>query len=334
MHNLPALGNVAFQGEKPWKSNGSEVAPNATLEDWQEAAGLNYKVVPCPSMFQIGNEIVTVPNRVQLVRTDTRTSLSEMSGSNYKIRQPKEILEFFRNMVEANKLKMKVVGQMQEGRKIFALAERVGLEAEIGKGSGDIMRSNVFLIESFDGSHATKAIPKAMRLFCLNQITPFGGYTKGGVNRKHSQTWDIEGVQLELAAMDKAFLEFVDVANAMAKIRMTQDMLERYFARLYAPEAFDNLDHWKRSKFDIFGDKVSTNKRNVIAELLLTVEDNLGASLSSTDGTLYGAFNAVTFYHDHEARTKGNKRFESAMIGAGNRTKDEALSAAIEIIAK
>jgi phage/plasmid-like protein (TIGR03299 family) len=331
MLQTPKLGTVAFHGEQPWKSNGNEVDPKASLGEWQKAAGLDYEVVPCPSLYRFNDELRTVPNRVQLVRSDTGNSLSEMSGTSYKIRQPAEILEFFRNLVDTNQLQMKVVGQMQEGRKIFALAERVGHEVEIGKNSGDILRQNVFLIESFDGSHATKAIPKAMRLFCLNQITPFGGY-RGGVNRKHSQSWDIEGVQLELAAMDEQFGQFVEAAQEMAKFKMTQDMIERYFARIYVPEAFENLEHWRKSKLNFEAEGVSTNQRNVMKDLLLTMEDNLGAHLTSAEGTLYGALNTVTFYQDHEARTKGNKRFESAMIGAGNRTKDEALSTALELI--
>lgn len=334
---MKKIGNVAALNESdvPWKSNGHIVDANASLEDWQKAAGLDYNVLACPSHFLIDGEFHKVPNRVQLVRSDTKVSLSEMSGNNYKIRQPGEILEFFRNLVDGKQLKMKVVGSMQEGRKIFALAERVDSEVEIGKGTGDIIKQNVFLIESFDGSHATKARPQAERLFCLNQLeTPFAGYAnKNCVKRKHSQDWEIHGVQMEMAEMDKAFATFVEKANAMTAIKMTEDMVIRYFAKLYAPEAFENPDNWKRSKYFLDREEVTTNKRNVVADLMNCLEDSLGHAVAgSTEGTLYGALNAVTFYHDHEARSKGNKRWESAMIGAGNRAKDSAYALALEVL--
>jgi phage/plasmid-like protein (TIGR03299 family) len=335
---MKKIGNVVTVNESdtPWKANGVTVDANASLEEWQKAAKLDYQVIACPSLFDFNGEIRKVPNRVQLVRSDTGVSLSEMSGNNYKIRQPSEILEFFRNLVDGEQLKMKVVGSMQEGRKIFALAERIGSEVEIGKGTGDILRQNVFLIESFDGSHATKAKPKAERLFCLNQIeTPFSGYANKGdvVKRKHSQEWEIQGVQMEMAAMDKAFASFVENANNMTQVKMTEDMVLRYFSKLYAPEAFENPDNWRKSKYFLDREEVTTNKRNVVADLMNVLEDSLGHAVAgSTEGTLYGALNAVTFYHDHEARTKGNKRFESAMIGAGNRAKDSAYALALEVL--
>lgn len=333
------LGSVIHREgvDQPWKSNGSVIDPKASLDDWREQAGLNYDVIGTPSLYRFNNELKEVPNRVQLIRSDNGASLSEVSANNYKIRQPKEILEFFRNLVESNNMQMDLVGQMQEGRKIFALAS-TGEEAEIGKGSGDIVKANVFLIESFDCSHATKARAGVERLFCLNQLETagFGNHftNKGAIKRKHSQEFIPEEVQFELAHINDNFRSFVTAANEMTKVKVTKDMVIAYLARLYAPEAFGedfDLSNWRKAKKIDF-DGVSTNKQNVIASVFDTLEDNLGYALEGTHGTLWGLLNAVTFYHDHEARTKGNKRWESAMIGNGNNVKNQAKELALELL--
>jgi hypothetical protein len=237
-------------------------------------------------------------------------------------------------------MRMKVLGQMQGGKKLFALAE-TGEEAEIGKGTGDIVRRNVFLLESFDKSFATSVSEGIMRLFCLNQLQnpfamrsgdPLGGGSK--VKRRHSQVWDNLDVRADLAGQSESFAAFVESANAMTQVRMTQDMRTRFFAKLYAPEAFVNSDNWQRSAFDLFDEsKVTQNKRNNIADLLNFADDSLGSTSASANGTLYGALNAVTFYQDHEARTKAGKRWESAMIGSGNRKKADALELALTVLA-
>lgn len=322
----------------PWKANGSVIDADASLDDWLDKAGLNYTVDAVPSLYQFGEELREVENRKQLIRSDTGTALAQVSASNYKVRQPREIMEFFRNLVESNNMQMDIIGQMQGGRKIFGLAS-TGDEAEIGKGSGDIVKANVFLIESFDLSHATKARSGVERLFCLNQIETnrFGSsnfVNKGSIKRKHSQEFIPEEVQFELAHVNDNFRQFVDFANAMTEIKMTEDMVKRFLFRLYAPKVFENPDNWRKAKIDYEREGVTTNALNVAGDVLNTLEDNLGHAIAGTTGTLWGALNAITFYHDHESRTKGEKRWESAMIGNGNTKKNEALQLALEVVNK
>lgn len=329
----------ASNRDKPWKSNGSEVDPNASLDVWLEEAGLNYDVKAVPALYEHNGVLRRVENRVQLIRSDTGNALSQVSENSYKVRQPREIMEFFRNLVASNNMQMEVVGAMQGGKKIFALAKS-GEEREIVKGSGDLVSANVFLIESFDGSHATKARSGAERLYCLNQIETHGfrsgnSFTdRNAVKRKHSQEFIPEEVQFELAHMNENFAQFCDFAQDMAGFKMTEEMIQRYFARIYAPKVFgENVDNWQKAKkLDWEAEGVSSNQRNVVADVLNVVEDNLGHALQGATGTLWGALNAVTFYHDHEARTKGEKRWESAMIGAGNNTKNDAFKIAKEVI--
>lgn len=319
---------IAFRGDVPWHGFGSVIADGDSIETIQTKANLDWEVTPTPSLYRFNNELRTVKNRVQLIRSDTGESLSEMSGSNYKIRQPREILEFFRGLTEGGGLQINVAGALHGGKKVWALAERVGgTKAVIGK---DLIKPYILLIDSYDGSHATTARWTSVRVVCQNTLSFSEADRKTQVKRKHSQEFDVQGMHLELGEFDSSFKAYVETLQAMAKVKMTDDKLARFFTKLYAPDAFLDESKWTKTAMDF--DKVSTNKKNTIADLMNLNKDNLGSELESANATLYGALQTVTFFHDHVARTKGNKRFESATIGAGNRMKDDALELAETLI--
>lgn len=320
---------IAYRGDDvPWHGFGNVIMEGDSIETIQEKAALNWTVDPTPSLYMFDGKLRTVPNRVQLVRSDTGESLSEMSGSNYKIRQPSEILGFFKGLTENNGLQINVAGALHGGKKVWALAERVGMGGTIGE---DLIKPYILLIDSYDGTHATTARWTSVRVVCQNTLSFSEKDRKTQVKRKHSQEFDIEGMHLELGEFDESFKAYIEAMQAMAKVKISDKTLERYFGKLYAPDAFADESKWLKGPAPDFA-KVSTNKRNTIADLLNLVRDNPGASLASADTTLYGALQTVTYFHDHEARTKGNKRWESATVGAGNRMKDAARELAYDML--
>ena len=117
-----------------------------------------------------------------------------------------------------------------------------------------------------------------------------------------------------------------------AKRKVGSETLNRFFAKLYAPKAFKDSDNWLKSELDFDREGVTTNARNNFRDMLNIFRDSPGSELPSANGTLYGALNAVTFYQDQVARTKDDKRWESATLGNGNRMKDSALSLTMELL--
>jgi phage/plasmid-like protein (TIGR03299 family) len=318
---------IAYRGEVPWHGFGNVIGANDSIKTIQKKAGLDYEVHPTPSLYMFNDELREVKNRVQLVRSDTGESLSEMSGSNYKIRQPAEVLEFFKNLCDGGGLQINVAGALHGGKKVWALAERVGAGGTIGN---DLIKPYILLVDSYDGTHATTARWTSVRVVCQNTLSFSEQDRKTQTKRKHSQEFGVDGMQLELGEFDKSFKAYVETLKAMTKVKMTDDKLQRFFAKIYCPEVFKDEEKWTNSILDF--EDTSTNKRNQIADLFNLNRDNLGAELPSANNTLYGALQTVTFFQDHIARTKGNKRFESATIGAGNRFKDDAHELALSLI--
>ena len=324
---------MAYAGNNlPWHGYGESMpeGENWSLDTWLEKAGANFEVVPIPSEYQWNGEYRTVPNRVQLVRNDSGASLSEMSANSYKIHQPRELFEFFRNITdESGDFQMRTAGVLHGGRKLWAMAERKGGGLTVGEG---VVKPFLLLCGSFDGTMCSTGRFTTVEVVCQNTLAmATSGKQNGIAKQKHSSDFNLDKMQIDLGAFDESFAKHIEMLNGMTEIKMTEEMIIRYFAKLYAPEAFENDENWRKSKM-VFDDDVSTNKKNVLADLVNHYEDNLGHALAGNTGTLYGALRTVTFYQDHEARTKGGKRWESATIGAGNRTKNEALDLALEVL--
>lgn len=329
---------IAYRGEVPWHGYGETISPNDSLADIQKKAGLDWRVERSPAFFEVPDENgdsmpVRFDNRVILYRTDNNAPLDMVSESNYKVRQPEEILGFFKELTLDGEFQIEVAGALQEGKKIWALASRADGAKSIGK---DLIKPYLLLVDSYDGTYATTARWTSVRVVCQNTLTFSRKDAKTQVKRRHSQSFnefDISKMHEQLGEFDAGFAEYIARMQEMAKIKVSDEMATRFFAKLYAPEAFDNIDLWD-SKSDLDFDKegVTTNAKNNVAALLDAFHNSPGMDLPSAQNTLFGALQSVTYYQDHEARTKGNKRWESATIGNGYRTKNDAFDLADSLV--
>ena len=330
---------IAYRGQVPWHGFGNVIQDGDSLETIQQKAGLDYQVLASPSMFHNQDgELKQFANRNILYRSDTGMPLDQVSDNKYKIRQPAEILEFFRNLTDHGGFKIEVAGALHDGKKIWALAKREDMAGTIG---ADIINPYILLLETYDRSAATKARWTTVRVVCQNTLSMSGLESRKSktnpslgaqASRRHSQEFDVNGMQLELADYDKAFSEYMEGMKAMAGVTCDDKLRERFFAKLYAPEALNRPEKWKESALNYDNDGVTTNATNVIAALMDLSKDCPGSNLPSAENTLFGALQTVTFYQDHAARTKGNKRWESATIGQGERIKNDAHELALSIL--
>jgi phage/plasmid-like protein (TIGR03299 family) len=321
---------MAYRGQQaPWHGYGESQPEGVewTLNEWLTNAGADFEVVKVPSQYQWGNELKTVPDRFQLIRNDTGDSLSEMSR-HYKIHQPKELFEFFRSITdETGEFQLRTAGVLHGGKKLWAMAERKDGGMTVGEG---LIKPYLLLCGSFDGTMASTGRFTTVEVVCQNTLAMSERDKKTQAKQKHSSDFDIERMQIDLGAFDSQFKAHIETLQEMAKFKMNEEMVTRFFAKLYAPDCFVEPNKWQSSSVDM--DNISTNAKNTVAALLEHYEDNLGAALVGHEGTLWGSLRTVTFFQDHEARTKGDKRWESATIGAGNRKKNEALDLALSVI--
>ena len=326
-------GKAAFtwlQGTAtPWHDLGQPTPPNSPLETWQENGGLNFHVEKKTLGFQLGDDSTAsfevIPDMSALVRTDTKAPLSVQSKARYHVHQPSEILQFFDKFIKENKLTMETCGALRGGRVVFALA-RMDDKYNISVG-GDIIAPYFLLGTSFDGSLATHGIPTSVRVVCANT---HGAALNGAGDRmfrqKHTSIFDSAALQAALDSSEGEIATRAIVFNQLADRAMTAEEVNEYFIK----DVLD-INPEDLSKQDKEGKElISTKTRNLITLLQTSYTKAPGANMAK--GTAWGAYNAVTHFVDHAARTRDNNgdgtnlaRLSSAWYGAGAATKKAAL---------
>src|ERR1039458_7300046 len=113
---------IAYVGEKPWHELGEKLPEGASIDTWLRAARLDWELKRLPVQYLVDGSLRMMEDRFVLVRNDTNAALSVVSG-DYQIVQPREVLEFYRELVATYGYALETSGALDGGRKVWALAK-------------------------------------------------------------------------------------------------------------------------------------------------------------------------------------------------------------------
>ena len=305
---------MAFVGATPWHESGQRLQDNSTIEEWQKEAGLDWTIESAPIQYQAlsttGFGIATYPfeGRNVLYRSDTREPLSTVSD-RYKAVQPKEVLEFFRDLVEENGFKIHTAGTLMGGKRMWALAQ-TGKYGEIVKDDG--IGGFLLLSTSCDRSLATTARFTTVRVVCNNTLTMAHDRNNHTVSFSHIKKFDHSAVKAKLGCAVESFGAFIEMGKYLQTQQMNQMQADKFVSNLIEP-----MSQIKREDYDL------TNNRAY--KKIMELFDG-GAKGSELVGhTKWAMLNAVTEYYDHHKPThNADARLNSAWFGSGDRMKNNA----------
>lgn len=304
---------IAYRNDEPWHGLGTRLEAGANLEQWREAAGLNYSVCRAPVMFTDARGVLQgYPTRHVLYRSDTAAPLSVV-GREYKVVQPEEIVEFFRDIVEISGFEMETMGALSDGKRVWAMARVAEGAAVLGK---DHVRPYLMVATSYDATMSTTAKFVAERVVCHNTITlALGENNAAGMIRiSHGKSFDADAIKRQLGVSVLAWNAFMNKANKLANREINESEREALTLSLCAP-ATEQYDPRESKGF----------KR-----VMSLFDKGIGTEL--TEGpTAWRWLNAVTQYVDWERGLTPSSRINSAWFGEGDNMKKRALKNALEL---
>lgn len=327
---LPA---IAYRGDVPWHGYGQRVTEDMTLEQWQQAAGLNWEVVRKPIFMSFYRDLdeptetpfidargknyenyKRVPNRVALTRSDSRDVLSVVSD-RFKVVQPKEVLEFFRDLIDREGFKMHTAGALRGGKRVWALAE-TGKEFRV---RNDVVGAYLLLATSYDGTFSTTAQFTSVRVVCNNTLSfalDASSDSAGVARIPHNQDFNSVSVKTQLG-LDAGWGAFRDNVLKLTEHKVTKREAVTFFLELLGVTEDEAAD----------GKQLQTVKK-----LLSAYESGPGSNFYTAMDTAWGLVNAVTFFSDHMRRaSNAGSRFDSASFGSGAKLKQNAFQKACAI---
>ncbi|WP_186210082.1 DUF932 domain-containing protein [Burkholderia gladioli] len=315
---------MAYVGQEPWHGLGNRLAPHQPIEVWADRAGMDWTIESSEVRFVAGaNTIGTIhafPDQKVLYRSDNKMPLSVVSA-RYQVVQPRQILEFYRDLTEVGGFELETAGVLKEGRKLWALA-KTG-QSGLLKGK-DKVCGYLLLATACDGTLATTAQFTSVRVVCNNTLQIALGDSSGVVKVQHRSQFDAQAVKRQLGIAVSSWDAFMARAKALAERKITDATAEALLRRVLTYPTANVPDR----------ETVSANERAIKAVGQLYAGRGKGADLPSASGTAWGLLNAITEYVDHHRRARtGDHRLDAAWFGAGATLKQRAWDEAMKLVA-
>lgn len=299
----------AYAGEAGWHGLGQELTAGASIEDWVVEAGLSWEIFESKVMFQTasGNEVWN--DKRVLFRSDTNEPLSVV-GQDYKIVQPVEVLEFFRDLTTLHGMELSAAGSLFNGKRFWATA-KTGKSFQAV--TGDNIDGYLLLVTSADGSMSTSARLTSTRVVCSNTLTvALQSGSKKMVKKSHRADWDATQVKIDMGLVDESWEKFAASIKNLASIEITDKFATEYIQKkIYIPE--------------VSAEDQPTQRVNEVNTLLGLYNSGMGAEYSR--GTAFGLVNAFTERLTHgNGRRDPQKQFWESNFGRGENTKNDVLA--------
>lgn len=296
--------NMAYAGVMPWHGLGNEISPDEDIDTWKVQAGMNWNVNPADLIYkdEDDNQLI-FPQKQVLFRSDTKAPLSVVSDA-YRVVQPGEVLEFFRDLISGQGFKMETAGCLFGGKKFWALASTGDSVRIMGQ---DEVKPYLLMASSCDGSMSTVAHFTSVRVVCNNTLRMSVG-DSGQLARiriPHSATFVPEQVKEQMGVAKEVWSNFVGSMEILASMKLDRDEAIQIVAdELKSEWAGENPEQLMEE---------STVLRRIIR---LYDGEGLGAQYKSSNGTAWGLVNAFGEFFDHHtgAGTDMSRAFERSHL--------------------
>lgn len=286
---------MAFTGPRAaiWHSLGQNLEEGASIESWVTGAGLDWEVRESDASFDAvlpaddGTEQTverTFPDRKVLYRSDTCAALS-IVGSKFKTVQPKQVVEFFRDLTEQHGMVLSTAGSLFGGKRFWALAD-TGRQGEVV--DGDTVKGHLLLVTAVDGTMATTAKFVSTRVVCNNTLTvAMGGLSsKPMVKVTHRKDFDPSAVKIDLGVLDASWERVMGNFRKLAEKRMSAEEIRKF----YEDQLFDPEHQFDDQSWGVIRE---------VNRLTAFAEGGSGSSMSA--GTAWGALCGATELYTHGA---------------------------------
>lgn len=315
---------MAYVGQEPWHGLGNQLSLHQPLEVWAREAGMDWHIETADVRYVASSDglgaIHAFSDQKVLYRSDSKTPLSVVSR-RFQIVQPRDVLEFYRDLTEAGGYELETAGVLKEGRKFWALA-KTGQSACL-KGR-DRVNGYLLLATACDGTLATTAQFTSVRVVCNNTLAIALGDNSGCVKVGHRSQFDAQVVKRQLGIAISSWDGFMARVKALAECKVKDREVEAFFKRVLTyPIA-------------TLGDSsaIAINERAVKAVHALYSGQGKGSDMASASGTAWGLVNGVTEFVDHHRRARSNDhRLDAAWFGAGAALKQKAWDEALKLVA-
>lgn len=302
--------------EKPWHNLGQIVSEYPNSKEALIFAGLDYEVVKRKIYTHDGDigkgldfliRDIEIPDHMTTIRTDTNQVLGVV-GKDYEIVQNIDAFSFFDSIVGGEGIQYETAGALGNGERIFITAK---LPSYIKVGKDDLIEQYLFLTTSHDGYGSITAAFTPVRIVCNNTLNAALRNNTNAIKIRHTANakdklkiaHTIMGISNQLSS------ELEDIFNFWTKISISDKEVKKLIQMALCPnkETLHNLNSGIENS--LYFEKMCDSAYEYAMS-------NETQAMTSTKGTLFGAYNAVTGYFQNVRLYKDSEaKLKSMMLG-------------------
>ena len=320
--------SMAYNGDVPWHGLGNAVDETLTPEQMAEAAGIDWEVLPLPlKAYNPETKKFTIPgDGWNLITRMSDHKILGPCGPNWKPVQNVQALDFFKKFTEAGHMTMNTAGSLDGGKHVWGLAK---LTKDIVLPGDDVVSGHLLLSNPHIWGKSMTIMFTPIRVVCMNTLMMAMNAGGQKFRHPHSIEWGPEQVEKAEEALGLGLLlteQFEEKAQRLATTFVDDNVIDLFVARSVSPKAV-SMDKKLKS---VSIDRGQLNRTFDTVRALVSTSP--GAKLKSSEGTLWGALNAVTYFYDHEYGKTVDARMTSSWFGANRRKKEHSFELALETL--
>jgi phage/plasmid-like protein (TIGR03299 family) len=238
----------------------------------------------------------TIPGRKAIVRLDTGDVLNLVSDDYVDV-QNVDAFTFFDPVIAAGEASFEAAGTLDGGRTIWVLV-KINAPA-ISVGDGDLVQPYLVLTMGHGNGRAVNVTYTAVRVVCMNTVRwaeKQAGDKMISIAHRGDPQRALAVVRDGIRLSSRTFEIAADQARQLTEIGCEVKNLEQYVRDVWEVED---------------GAKTPRAFERIEAEFAY----GRGAKLASADGTMWGAYNAVTSFLDHTRGRTDESRVKSSWFG-------------------
>lgn len=298
--------------QKPWHNLGQLVSEYPTSSEAIVHAGLDYEVVKKPLYTETSEDgRFWIPEYCATVRTDNHDVLGVV-GKDYHIVQNKDAFSFFDSIVGGNGILYETAGALGKGERIFITAK---LPDYIRVGKDDLIEKYLFLTTSHDGSGSITAAFTPVRIVCANTLNAALKTQTNTVRIRHTSNAKtrLEQAHKVMGITDTMSSQLEQVFNKWSTVRISDNEVKKLISMALAPSA-EVLQNLKNDELD----GLSSCFSNIVENAFSYAMSDETQLMPTTEGTLFGAYNAVTGYFQNVRNYKDDEAKCKSILLGGN----------------
>lgn len=308
--------------ETPWHGLGHIVQEAPNSEEALKIAGLDWSVSKRPVYVADTNGIQVELEGYKAITRDSDNQVYNVLSDNYEPLQNKEAFTFFDQFVENKLARYETAGSLDQGRKVWILASINKDPIKIG--ANDDVLKFLMLSNAHDGTMAVRVGFTPIRVVCANTLRlahDDGRSQFMRINHGKSVASNLNLLSDAINLADRKFEATAELYRKLASTHINKDDLAQFVYLTFQTHKIANPE------------SRAAREKKMLEIVTKNFETGRGADLVSANGTLWGAYNAVSEYLNYERGKEQDTRLKALWFGYSAQVNQQALNAAIQLSA-